>query len=331
MCITSLTSCWDSVFLGNDPDKDNPVTNFEIFWNAFDEHYSFFEIKNVNWDSIRTAGFTEINSESSDQALFHFLDKTIQLLRDGHVDLYASQFGISEYNGWFEGKPRNVVPSSLSRYLSVLKNDNPYLYGVTDNGIGYVKIRSFTGSQNSFNRFDEIINSLGKISALILDIRDNGGGSNRNSREVAGFFTDKTVKFGYIRYRNGPRHSDFTEWRPVSFEPSTSDHFQMPLAILTNRRTFSSAEDFLLAMKLLPDVVQVGDTTGGGSGNPILRELPNGWLVYLSHWQQADTDLNIFEGTGILPDVPVWISKDDSMAGRDIILETALEHLSQSR
>ena len=33
---------------------------------------------------------------------------------------------------------------------------------------------------------------------------------------------------------------------------------------------------------MLPNVVQVGDTTGGGSGFPLSSELPNGWSVRFS-------------------------------------------------
>jgi len=55
-----------------------------------------------------------------------------------------------------------------------------------------------------------------------------------------------------------------------------------PIALLTNRRTFSAAESFVLAMRTLPQVTIVGDTTGGGSGNPLHRELPNGWGLSVS-------------------------------------------------
>ena len=84
-------------------------------------------------------------------------------------------------------------------------------------------------------------------------------------------------------------------------EPTGKRQFLGPVAVLTNRRTFSAAESFVLAMRTLPQVTLVGDTTGGGSGNPLFREMPNGWSLSVSRWLERAPDGTTHEGRGIGP------------------------------
>jgi C-terminal processing protease CtpA/Prc len=78
-------------------------------------------------------------------------------------------------------------------------------------------------------------------------------------------------------------------------------------------------------MQSMPHVTIVGDTTGGGVGSPIFRELPNGWTYRLSTMIEADAQGRIIEGSGIIPDVPLRTSVTDSTNGIDRILEKGIE------
>ena len=306
-------SC-DDFFVGENP-PDNPQTNFEIFWNEFDSHYSFFEIKNVDWDSVYTVYNNQIHASTSDRDLFNIFGEMSLLLNDGHVSVESNQFGIKIYRGFYTGKPRNFIPSSLSNYVDHIRTRHPFTYGNTSSATGYVRVSTFSGPNDSFQMFSEVLNSLGNIESLILDIRDNVGGSNQNAQFLSGHFTGKPFNYGFFRYRNGPGHNDFTDWREMVINPVGHQPFTGSVILLTNRRCYSSTEEFIMAMKSLPDITQIGDTTGGGSGNPLIRELPNGWTYRISHWQQVDLDFNQFEGRGFYPDVPIWISEQDSLHG----------------
>ena len=83
----------------------------------------------------------------------------------------------------------------------------------------------------------------------------------------------------------------------------------------------------LLAFAVLPNVVSVGDFTGGGSANPAQRTLANGWQYTVSRWIEFLPDGSTFEGVGIEPDIRVDISLTDAAALRDTILETAISNL----
>jgi C-terminal processing protease CtpA/Prc len=134
----------------------------------------------------------------------------------------------------------------------------------------------------------------------------------------------------YQCQKNGPGKDNFSSWKSRSIEPKGSYQFLKPVVVLTSRATMSSAEMFVMAMQNLPQVTIVGDTTGGGVGNPIFRELPNGWTYRLSTGITADAQGRIMEGVGVFPDLTVLTTAADSVNGIDRILEKGIEIIVNS-
>jgi C-terminal processing protease CtpA/Prc len=147
------------------------------------------------------------------------------------------------------------------------------------------------------------------------------------SDRIASRFTNEKVLTGYLSYKTGPRHNDFSKPEPLYVEPATDRvRWQKPVAVLTNRRAFSSANDFAGKMKQMPQATLIGDKTGGGSGLPFSSELPNGWSVRFSASPMYDPDMNHTE-FGIEPDIHVNMTSEDMQKGLDTIIETARKHL----
>lgn len=319
-----ITACEELFFSPNPP--NTPESNFEIFWNDYNRYYSFFNHKHLNWDSIYQVKRPLINSSTSSKQLFDIMNEMIHYLHDGHADLYSKTFGYSTFD-FAKGYPTNKL-NLIIAYVNLIRKSKTMSYGIIEPDIGYIEIKSFGGSDSDFKVIDEILIMLNtkKIKGIIIDIRSNGGGSDTYSRFIASRFTDRTRVYSYIRYKNGPGHDEFDDWISKSIKPDGELYLQ-PVVLLTNRRVFSSAEDFVLAMHSIPTVKIVGDTTGGGSGNPLLRILPNGWNFRVPRWQQVDVNMNYYEGTGIVPDIPVWITPSDLANNKDTILEKAIEEL----
>ena len=82
-------------------------------------------------------------------------------------------------------------------------------------------------------------------------------------------------------------------------------------------------------MRALPNTTVVGDTTAGGTGNPISETLPNGWTCTIPRWRVLTPDKGIFEGVGLAPDVTVGITDEDAADGLDTILDRAIDLLAQ--
>jgi len=200
------------------------------------------------------------------------------------------------------------------------------LYGLIDSDIGYVRVQSLGGSGHGED-IDLILGQLAGISSLIIDLRSNGGGNDQNGEAIAARFTDTARLYRHVRFRDGPNHDDFGPFLDSFISPGGTESFSGPVAVLTNRRTFSSAESLLLAFKTLPNIVAFGDFTGGGSANPAQRSLSNGWTYTVSQWIEFRTDGSTFEGFGIEPDVRVDIDSIDAAALRDTIMDVAIADL----
>lgn len=325
--IVLTTGCGD-LLVDPDPTAD-PATVLQILWREFDRYYPFFLEKNVEWDSMYTAIGSRINEKTDDDSLYALLSKMLNSLRDGHVNLYTPM-GTSRYTGWYDQFPVNFNYNIiLNRYLGSGARSAAHgnlLYGRIGS-IGYVHIRTFAGNEKWAYDIDRVIEELHDTDGIIVDIRHNGGGSTRNANLIASRFADRQRIYSYIQYRNGPHHSDFTELKALRIGPSGPRQYTNPVAVLTNRSTFSAAEDFTLSMKKFPNVIHIGDTTGGGLGNPIFRELPNGWRYRLPVWRQFPPSMEMLEGIGIAPDIPVSITSSDAARMLDSIVEKALEEL----
>ena len=127
-----------------------------------------------------------------------------------------------------------------------------------------------------------------------------------------------------VRFRDGPDHDDFGPFIDSSTTPVSPMLFDIPIAVLTNRRAASSAESLVLALRTLPNVVTIGDFTGGISANPALRTMSNGWQYTVSRWIEFVPDNSTFEGIGLEPDIRVDISAADQAVQRDSIIEAAI-------
>ena len=92
--------------------------------------------------------------------------------------------------------------------------------------------------------------------------------------------------------------------------------------LLTNRQVYSAANEFAVYMKTLPNVILVGDHTGGGAGMPFNSSLPNGWSVRFSAVPMYDAQGNSTE-FGIEPDYNVQQTDEDFAKGYDTIIEFA--------
>jgi C-terminal processing protease CtpA/Prc len=123
--------------------------------------------------------------------------------------------------------------------------------------------------------------------------------------------------------RNGPGHDDVTAPATQYVQPRGSRSFRGPVMLLTNKRVYSAAEDFALAMRQLPNVTIMGDTTAGSSGRPVTRELPNGWTYTISTWIEYDLDHRPIEGAGIAPATVVRPTRAELSAGNDVVFTTA--------
>jgi len=167
-----------------------------------------------------------------------------------------------------------------------------------------------------------------KKSGLIIDLRFNGGGSDRSAYQIAGRLTTKK-RIGHFKKTRIKGKSTFTKLKTTYLKPTGKYQFENSIVILTSDFTASAAEVFLLAIKDLPNVTIIGDTTEGIFSERLEFKLPNKWDVSLSHQQFFSPDMINYEGKGITPKYKIVNSKEDINNKLDPVLAKSIEILSE--
>lgn len=130
-------------------------------------------------------------------------------------------------------------------------------YTTLADSIGYIVLNSF--NEKSYNEFRaallELTNKHG-IKALIIDLRDNGGGLLEEATKIASLFLPKGTEVVSTRGRNNTLHYTYH----TSLEP-IAEH--MPLAVLVNNSSASASEILAGALQDLDRAVIIGKRTYG--------------------------------------------------------------------
>jgi hypothetical protein len=308
------------------PPASTRVGLFDEVWRTADVSYSMFALKNVNWDSVGQVFRPRAIAATSDAELARVIGDMLLTLHDRHVTL--STGGNAAPVAYQTANDLDAGGFNAAR-IDLVYLAQPAVYagshvraGVVEPDVGYLRISSFDGT-SWMSQVDAALAALDGMRALILDVRDNPGGDSQSAIEVAGRFADKRRAYAYVTMRNGPGHDDFTAPATQYIQPTGSRSFRGPVVLLTNKRVYSAAEDFALAMRQLPNVTIIGDTTAGSSGRPVAHELPNGWTYTISTWIEYDLDQRPIEDAGVAPTVFVRPTRAEASAGSDAVFTTA--------
>lgn len=300
---------------------NTPQGNFEALWKIIDEQYCFLDYKQIDWDAIHDQYQPLITPNMSSDGLFEVLGNMLAELKDGHVNLYSAS-NTARYWDWYLDYPRNYDEALVEQYLGRdYRIASGLKYTILEDNIGYISYTSFSDGIGEGN-LDEALSYLAACNGLIIDVRNNGGGNLTYSTRLAARFTNERVLTGYILHKTGPGHSDFSEPEPIYVDPSDGVRWQKKAVVLTNRHSYSATNDFINAMRYMPQVTLLGDKSGGGSGLPFTSELPNGWTVRFSASPHLDADKQQIE-FGIDPDVKVDMTEEDKARGLDTLIEAA--------
>ncbi len=295
---------------------------FDAFWTAFDRTYPYFVYKGYDWDSVRTATRPRVDTVATQDQLIALLHEAVVPLRDLHI--FFRRPGGSTLATY---TPAATVNFDQPAWLQIVAGASwtqrsNWGYGRLG-GIPYVAIGGWDPGFVTAE-FDAALETFRNDTALILDVRPNGGGSDRPAFDVAGRFTGTPIVSEYVRFRSGPGHADLTPYQSRSGTPRGSWTFGGRVAVLSGRGVFSSNEHFIAVMRLMPTVTVIGDTTGGASGNPAPVTLGGGWSVLVPRWiAYTAPDTAVIEWRGIPPNIAVPWRADLAAAGRDTVLEFA--------
>jgi len=319
-----FVSC-EKILFKEDVSSTSPQQNLDYLWHQADEKYAYFELKGVDWDQVKIDYSAKLYDGMSNDSLFQVMGGMLRELKDDHTNL------ISNFNISFFGV-KNLGPDNFDwrvitdNYLP--KNyyiTGPFVHDFISNGeIGYVRFASFTGTVNNQN-LDFVLKRYENTKGLILDLRENGGGAVSDIFKILSRFIDQETLVYYSRIKNGKGHNDFSEPEPTYVSPSSGIRYNKKVMVLIDRGTFSAGSFTSLATLAIPNMVLMGDTTGGGLGLPNGGQLPNGWTYRFSITQSLDLHKNNNYENGVPPDINVLFDWSDLT--KDEVIERAILEL----
>ncbi len=316
----------------------DPEYNFEVLWQTFDRNYALFGPKRVDWAALYRVYRPMVTPETTDDGLFQIMSNLLEHLNDNHVRLagggrsYRSGI-LSELNG--EGFAQQEMEDFSiglvqSNYLvSELESRGLLRFAWLPDSIGYLRIRGFGQLAESTRAIDEIVGEFRDAKAVVIDLRATPGGDDQVGKAIASRFADRKRLYMKTYERNGPEHDDFAPPRYFYVEPRGPVQFTKTLVVLTNRWGISAAENFALAMRVLPHTTLLGDFTSGVFADVYGDRLPNGWQFGVSFKLFVDPTGFCWEGIGVPMDLRIINRPEDIAAGRDRVLEFALKFIER--
>lgn len=113
---------------------------------------------------------------------------------------------------------------------------------------------------------------------------------------------------------------------PVSkFGLKNDDYFKGQVIILVNETTLSNAEFTTMIFRQAPDAIVIGSTTAAADGNIVDLNLPGGLTTTFTGLGVYTPEGGETQRVGIIPDIEIRPTITGVKAGRDEVLEKAIE------
>lgn len=200
----------------------------------------------------------------------------------------------------FYGAPMGGGPARAS-------SENPGVGGVRkheilEGNVGYLETTSLPPLPEAEAAIAAAFAHLHDTSALILDVRANGGGYPNTVARYVSYLSDGPP---FVVNRFQWRHGGVEEFHTTDLG-ALAYGSKKPVFVLTSSKTFSGGEELAYDIQALKRGVLVGETTGGGANPGGPAPLGDGFVAVIPRGRAVNpiTGSN-WEGTGVKPDIAV--------------------------
>ncbi len=161
---------------------------------------------------------------------------------------------------------------------------------------------------------DSVMQDLSGMSAIVIDVRFNGGGQDAISFEILSRFLAERQRVASQKL-----------WYDGQFSPTLSlfidgspEAYTRPVYVLTSPQTGSAAEAFSIATMAIPHIRRIGSATSGAMSTALEKTLPNGWTFSISNEIYMDNQGRQYENVGVPVDFELNYPRDRQSFFRQI-------------
>jgi hypothetical protein len=244
-------------------------------------------------------------TQTSPEDFIDTLNKDLlSISHDKHLRVMFTPRGIDE---WLHHQENSQNPNDNLKFIDNNSNyDDNFGFSevkILEGNIGYLKLTAFYSPEVAKDTLAREMTNLSSVKAIIIDLRENHGGSPEMVQLFSSYFFGSTpvhLNTFYIR----PQDEYIETWthpnEPVIRRPNVS------LYILTSHLTFSAAEEFSYNLRNLKRAIIIGETTAGGAHAGDFQQLTDRFFVYMPFAKAINPITNTnWEGIGVKPNVKV--------------------------
>ena len=278
------------------------------------------EVAMISLGDIVTACSVRVAGDKFDESIIQYVKKKYNLLigertaeeikiKIGSAYPYEGE-GDMQIKGrnLVDGLPKNVVISAaevrdaLADPLSVKRakiQEDTVSYTMLNDKIGYIQITGF--EEVTPNQFSAAVNALEKekMEALILDLRDNGGGLLKSAVSML----DRVMSKGMVVYTKDKQGVS------EKFYAEDVKHVSVPMAVLVNGNSASASEVFSGALQDKKKAKLIGTKTFGKGIVQTIFDLQDGSALKMTTSKYYTPSGRNIHGTGLEPDIKVELDK----------------------
>ncbi len=177
-------------------------------------------------------------------------------------------------------------------------------------------------------QFDQAMDALRDTSGIVIDLRGNPGGVLTMIMGLSGHFLTEPLELGTIATRESTLKL-VSNPRTVGASGQPVKPFAGPVAILVDEGSYSASEIFSGGMQSIRRARVFGARTAGGALPAVLERLPSGDVLQYAIGDFVTPTGQRIEGHGVIPDQVVESSPADLLAGRDRVLDAALDWIAK--
>lgn len=226
---------------------------------------------------------------------------------------------------------------SLIAALPLFQEDElnlPIQGEVLDNsGLGYIKISTFSEDYSLLaSTWEYFIKRLvdNEIPGLIIDIRNNSGGSGSLAMDFAGYFYSEEIPLYEGYYYSEKTDSFESDGNSTRITPGPIQ-YEGPIVVLVSPYCISACEGFAYAMTQEGRSTIIGNYPTAGAFGEVGQgqyKLPDDMSMQFPTGRPETPDRKLLiEGTGVIPNIIVPVTEEAVLGNTDAVLERAIQTL----